>query len=297
MAGIDMVKLREKLMEVQSGIRSQGGKYFTPPYGETRVRILPGPAECPEDFFVQYHVIRINNQTMVSPKSVGQFCPIAKWVNDAYESGDENLIAKAKVIKPRKQFALNVIIRELKDNNGSVIATDVGPRVYSCGIKVFEKVCGWIADVENYPNFLDVKEGNDCKISKVRKDGFPNYDGSTAMAKPTPLHEDPKVVQEWLSNLHDLKAELKIASPDELQRELDNFLSGGNNAGYVAGAATTQTTAQPTTQPAAQPTTQAATQPAAQPATQPAATTDEAAPEASGDDQEFFEQLQNLTQQ
>lgn len=279
--GIDVAKLREKLVEVQSGIRSQGGKYFVPQYGETKVRTLPGPKGNEEQFFKDAYVVRINNKTLYSPKTLGQYCPIAKWVNDAYESENQDLIAKAKIIKPRREFKINIIVRELKDNNQKIIAENVGPRIYKCGIKVFEKLAGWMSDVENYPNFLDTSEGHDWKIVKAKKDGYPNYDGCSTIVKPCRLHDDPAVVQQWLSEMYDLEEDTIVSSPDEMERELEIFLSGASSGSQ----ATTQSTK-----------TQTQSSQPAKSKSQPAPEPEEEQEEDGGTDNDaFFNQLKNAT--
>lgn len=222
--GVDLGALRKKLEELKTGQKQMEGefmdRFLQVPEGETVLRILPG--KDGGQFYSETAIHRMNDKNLHCPgRSV---CPLCRYVSKLFNSKDEKMTQIARGIKAKKRFYFNVIAREARNPTTGEIEKNVGPKIYSCGIKLFEKILSTFVD-DDFGDLTDLKEGWDFKIVKKEKDGYPNYDDSRPRPKSCPASEDEEEIKRWMEGLHDLQALIVKKTPEELQEELDQFVA------------------------------------------------------------------------
>lgn len=178
-------------------------------------------------------------------------CIICKYYNDLWQKSDqtsgkaqEDLRNQARAIKPVERYYYNVIVRSETGKDGKNYK-NVGPKIYSCGKTVHEKIIRAIrgdASLGEKPlgDITHPKEGRDFKVvKKVVKGGggaeYPNYDNSK-FEDPTPAG-NPDEFGKWIDTMHDLQSLRVVKTPEELKHALRVHLGmvvedagGGNNS-------------------------------------------------------------------
>ena len=217
--------------------------------GTLTLRLLPpapsgmfGPEKGP--FYFESRLHRVNDRNFHCPKEkapegsrkklIGDcvICNYLRWLWNESEKEDiskeesEKMKALYSQLKINKRYYFNVIQRNVPQEDGSV--KDVGPLILSVGITLYERVMFGICGDPDVPgdkglgDVTDLKNGYDfmlIKGIKPGKDKWPDYAKSKFVDQTTPLGE-PEQAEEWLSNLHDLKALRVVKTSEELDHAL-----------------------------------------------------------------------------
>ena len=209
------VEEMKKIFDKEFNKKKLDDKYFVVPEGKSKVRLLPASHGRKMPFLkAGYH--KLGDQYFNCPKMVNEEkCPICEKVRTLYSSGKLDDTELARQIKVNKKFFFNVISRgdEAK-----------GPRILTCGIKLFEKILGAFIN-EEIGDVTDPKTGFDLNIDKSMKAGYFNYDASEFARKSTVLSEDAALVAEWIEKSFNLDEEVKVQSYNEIKVALLTFLS------------------------------------------------------------------------
>ena len=269
MAEYDALDLSE--IELESGrVNSKGqqnsdggnNNYVRMPDGNSFVvlRFLPRKKGEPLFCAAKYHMLRDNNgnkRVFFSPKQliktdkglrwVGDNSIIDKYLRDLW-SKSEKVTGKAqdelrnqyRELKGIERYYYNVIVRQEKDIKTGETIKNVGPKIYSCGKTIHGMIMRAIvgdeaAGEEALGDITNPKTGRDFKLVKKIVGDYPNYDQSK-FVEPSPLGE-PKEVDNWLSNLHDLQAIRVLKSEDELKHALKvhlGLIEDGSNDDFDA---------------------------------------------------------------
>lgn len=241
MSSFDIASLRQKLNELK-GKGNQNNDYlknfYNPPEFDSSlpkrstIRVLPGGSDPDtgemRPWFAETVLHKINGKNLHSPKIIGKPCPITEYIRALWSTGDPEKIELAREIKGRKRFYMNVIVRErlVTDAQGrqQVIEND-GPLIYSCGVKVFEKILKHMVDEEEYGDITDLENGFDFRIEKeMQSSGYPGYDDSKCV-RDSSRAGSAEEIERWMSNLHNLPGLIKYLSYEELAHELELFKS------------------------------------------------------------------------
>lgn len=222
----DLSKLRAVWENQQQGGGSGGQfKYWKPrDNGEYTIRFLP-PHDSDGLFFKQTAQYKLGDKYFFAPFIDGEPDPIYEAYKALWKKNTSESIALARELKPRKQYLYNIVVR---DEKGQKPENPTKVFVYMSGQKLYDKVMHYFWD-EDFGDLTDIEEGFDFKI--VKEDGaggFPNYDNSRPRSKSTPLFDDKKMIEEIISNIHDLNKEVEYKSYDELKQALNDFLNSKN---------------------------------------------------------------------
>lgn len=237
-AKVNLANLRAKLAQLKgSAFKSMDEKYLTiPVYDASKIdrstiRILPGPVDNPDKFYVETILHRINNKNIHSPRILKKPCPLQAYIKTLWDSKNDANIAIAREIKGKKRYYFNAIIRERvvqnPDTGQEEVRKNDGPLIFSCGVKLFEKLIKTMLD-EDYEDFLDLKQGYDYRVIREDQGQYPNYDDSKPAKKPSPAGTDEEIAR-WMSNLHDLDALINIPSNEEIIQEIETFKASLNS--------------------------------------------------------------------
>lgn len=227
----------DALREAYENRNKRNFKFWKPiKFGRYTIRFLP-PTDPDGLFFKETAQYRLGDSYFFAPYIEGEPDPIYEYYRALYKKGTDDAIALAKEIKPRKQYLYNIIV---KDELGEEPENPSDVQVYMSGKLLFETVMDYFMD-DDYGDLTDVEEGYDFVIVKEEGDlGFPNYKKSKPRKNPSPLFDDPDLIEDVLKNLKDLDKEVDYKSYDELKQILDRFLEvreSGENV-YVPGADT-----------------------------------------------------------
>jgi hypothetical protein len=205
----------KKIFDKEFNKKKLDDKYFIVAEGKSKVRLLPATHGRKLPFLkAGYH--KLGDQYYNCPKMVKEEkCPVCEKTKTLYSTGKLDDAELARQIKVNKKFFFNVISRAEEAK---------GPRILTCGIKLFEKILGAFIN-EEIGDVTDPKTGFDLNIDKSMKAGYFNYDASEFARKQSVLSEDQAQVDEWLAKSFNLDEEVKIQSYNEIKAALLAFLS------------------------------------------------------------------------
>ena len=131
---------------------------------------------------------------------------------------------------------MNVIARErvvINESTGKEeVVKDDGPLIYSCGVKVFEKIIRTMLK-SDYGDVTDLVNGFDFRIEKEESNsGYPSYDNSEFLRNSSPAGTAEQV-EFWMNNLHDLDSLINFKTYEELVEELEKYKAGVDAASSI----------------------------------------------------------------
>lgn len=224
--------------------------------GVVVIRILPDAPKAlfgHEDlFFQKTRLHRINGRSVHCPKELTKVngkwrwmgdCPICdhyNWLWNESKKDDcpadkaKKMQSEARSIKPVERSYYNVIVRKEIDPKTNEVNENVGPKIYSGGVKMQAFIMRAIFgddELEEDPlgDISDPITGRDLKIIKTMVKGgdgqfYPNYDQSKFL-DPSPLGTQEQVA-EWMDGLHDLSKLRVIKEHEELKKEMVKYFGG-----------------------------------------------------------------------
>lgn len=166
--------------------------------GKNLIRILPptweGARHYGYDVFVNYN-IGVDNQSYLSlAKMKNERDPLAEARREAEKEGDEEA---AKALRPTQRILMWVIDR---------MDEDEGPMLWSAPITV-DKAIANISIDEDTKEVVQIDEPNEGCDLRFHREGQglkTKYDASKMrLMKPSPLHEDEKLQEEWLEYIQE----------------------------------------------------------------------------------------------
>lgn len=186
----------------------------------TKVRILPSNLPG-RQFFVKSGFHKVGEEYVTCPKlSKGLRCPICEKVAQLYKSKDAADLELARMLKAKKKFYFNAIVRGEEDK---------GVRILTTGIKLYEKILSSIVNPE-IGDITDPINGYDFNITKKMKGEYWNYDDSEAARKQSKLSEDQNMITEWINKQQDLESQVSLLTYDELKKKLVDYFSSGTES-------------------------------------------------------------------
>lgn len=253
---LDILSLQEEVNRLKEGNQGGNNDYlnnfvkFPEGAGAVTIRLLgpaaPGMFERQQSpFYKETRLHRVNGKSLhclkdfdkKNKKYVGS-CPICEYYSWLWQESEkqtdpkkkDEMQAKARAIKPVPRYYFNCIVRQERQEDGSVVE-NVGPKILSIGATIFKKIITGITgdpelDEKGYGDVTDAVTGRDFKIIKtIKKSGdqeYPNYDNSKYL-DVSPLG-NPEQIKLWLSTLHDLNSMRILKTEDELKVELKKHL-------------------------------------------------------------------------
>ena len=253
---LDILGLQEEANRLKKGNQNNNTDYlsnfvkFPEGAGAITIRLL-GPATKGmfdrevSPFYQDTRLHRVNGKSIHCPKEYDKknkkytgTCRICEYYSWLWQESEkqkdpkqrDEMQAKARAIKPVPRYYFNCIVRQERQDDGSVLE-NVGPKVLSIGETIFKKIITGITgdvdlDEKGYGDVTDIVSGRDFKIIKtIKKSGdneYPNYDNSKFL-DVSPLGT-PDQVKLWLASVHDLKSHRILKPEEELKIELKKHL-------------------------------------------------------------------------
>ncbi len=174
-------------------IFKNGTKLYKPRDGKNLIRVLPPTWENCEHYGYEIwcnYGIGVDDQSYLSlSKMKNQPDPLAEARKLAEKQGDRKLVDS---LAPRKRVLIYVIDRN---------AEDEGPQLWSAPWTVDKDFCNLSFDEDTREVIMvdDPEEGCDIRFYKEGTGLTTKYDAAKMrLMKPSRLHEDEKIMDEWL---------------------------------------------------------------------------------------------------
>lgn len=149
---------KERMGEEKVG----GGEFWSPPEGDTRIRIMPPAGEDQEEFW-----FRTGTHFRVGPDERAVPCPLTAGVRDTcflcrmvkqLKRGDEDDQAEADEMSASPRYLLNII--DL-DN------PETGVQVWRCPVTVFRRIHKYRMNEDDYGDMTDLENGYDMIVTRT----------------------------------------------------------------------------------------------------------------------------------
>lgn len=210
---LDLTQFRKKLNELNSGVK---GPFWKPKDAETVIRIVP-LASNPSNPFQELYFHYIDNKTYLSPATFGDPDPFQEYSDSLIAQGNlsKEEYKAAKKLCPVARTYVPVIVRGEEK---------LGVRFWAFGQGIFKDLLTVMADGE-YNDITDLEAGHDIKVSFTPKD--PNNPKSfpdtkiMIRPKPSPVSNDPDMLDKFLNQQPVLLDEFTLATYDELTELLN----------------------------------------------------------------------------
>ena len=222
--GINLDKMRAKLAAVQNNGDSSRSAFWRPNDGNQTIRVVP--TEDGDPFKEVYFHYNVSKGGILCPKrNFGDHCPICEFASNLWREGadtnDESSKKLAKSLFVRQRFFSPVLVRGEE--------TD-GVRWWGYGKTAYESLLNLVLNPD-YGDITDTDEGTDLVLQYGKPAGaqFPQTK-LQPRRRSSPLSEDTDTTTMYLNSIQDIMELFERKSPDEVEKLLEEFISGGVDA-------------------------------------------------------------------
>ena len=218
---IDLEAIKRRVAELSGVKKTSSVQLWKPSLGEHKIRCLPWKnAPDGQPFMERWFYYIGDNAGILAPNQFGKPDPINELIRKLYSSGKPDDRVLAKKLQPKMRCYAPVIVRGEEDK---------GVQIWSFGKLVYQRMLGFFLD-EEVGDILSPAEGFDLKVSITKQPGKQFNDTTVDPARrPTKLHEDSKVAEQWLNSIPNLDDMYRLKSTQEIETVLNNWLSGGTS--------------------------------------------------------------------
>jgi len=229
---MDLSKIKNRLESLQQkpGAKKEKVDYskifWKPKVGKHQVRIVPSKFDKANPFkevfihygFAKYPIFALTNWD--------ESDPIVEFTKKLRSTSDKENWSLAKKLDPKMRIFAPVIVRGEED---------MGVRLWEFGKEIYMQLLG-IAEDEDYGDYTDVTEGRDFNVEAVEAE-VAGRKGikCTIRVKPktTPLSDDAKQAELWLTEQPSILEINKKHSYEEIKTTLQNWLNPEDESGEV----------------------------------------------------------------
>lgn len=216
---IDLEAIKRRVAELSGVKKTSSVQLWKPSLGEHKIRCLPWKnAPDGQPFMERWFYYIGENAGILAPNQFGKPDPINDLIRKLYSSGKPDDRVLAKKLAPKMRCYAPVVVRGEEDK---------GVQVWAFGKLVYQRMLGFFLD-EEVGDILSPTEGFDLKVSITKQPGKQFNDTTVDPARrPTKLHEDSKVVEQWLNSIPNIDDMYRLKSTQEIETVLNNWLNGG----------------------------------------------------------------------
>ena len=229
---IDLDAIRNKLNQI-SGTNSRRNVMWRPQEGEeATVRLFSFPDNEGQPFKERWFYYNIgNNPGLLAPYQFGKPDPIQELINKLRDDGSKESYDLAKKLYPKMRSYAPVVVRGEEDK---------GVRLWAFGKTVYQSLLNIMLD-EDYGDITDPLEGRDVKVICTKA---PGRQWASTEVRPrgrsSKLATNTEKAQEWLDNIPDLDSLFTLKSYEELEKIVNDWLSGDLDSGDESESSTTR---------------------------------------------------------
>jgi len=222
---MDLSLIKSKLTSMQQ--KNSGGSkrdlaqiIWKPTPGKHSVRIVPSAYNKANPFKELFFHYGIGNRTMIALNNFGEKDPIVEFAEGLRKTSDKENWAMAKKLSPKMRVFAPVVVRGEEDK---------GVRLWEFGKQIYMELLA-IAEDEDVGDYTDPVEGRDLTIETTdpatNGTGY-NQSKVRVRTKVTPLSQDSKQVEAWLTTQPDPASLFKKYGYDEMKNALVEWLNPG----------------------------------------------------------------------
>ena len=220
---MDLNAIKSKLNSLQNQKQSGGKRDMTlilwkPTVGKHSVRIVPSVFDRSNPFKELSIYYGIGNRTMISLENFGEKDPITEFAKQLRQSSDKENWMLAKKLEAKTRTFVPVIVRGEEEK---------GVRLWEFGKQVYQELLSLAAD-DDIGDYTDPVQGRDITIettdAATNGTGF-NQSKVRVRTKTTPLSEDAKEIEKWLSEQPDPMTIFKKYTYEEMKSSLVSWLN------------------------------------------------------------------------
>jgi len=218
---IDFDAIRKKLGQL-SGQNKKSAVTWRPEEGKDyQIRIIAFPNNDGQPFVDRWYYYGIGGDkapAILSPKQFGKRDPIQELIDKLREDGSDASRDLVKKLYPKLRTTAAVVVRGEEDK---------GVRFWTFGKMIYQDLLKLMLD-EDYGDITDPESGRDIKVSVTKQPGKTYADTKvTPRASQTPLSKDSGQVKQWLSSIPKMEDYDEHVSPDEIEKRVNDWLTGG----------------------------------------------------------------------
>jgi len=229
---MDLSKIKNRLESLQQkpGAKKEKVDYskifWKPKVGKHQVRIVPSKSDKANPFKEVYVHYGFAKYPIFALINWNESDPIVEFTKKLRSTSDKENWSLAKKLDPKMRIFAPVIVRGEED---------MGVRLWEFGKEIYMQLLG-IAEDEDYGDYTDVTEGRDFNVEAVEAD-IAGRKGikCTIRVKPktTPLSDDAKQAELWLTEQPNILEINKKHSYEEIKTILQNWLNPEDENGEV----------------------------------------------------------------
>jgi hypothetical protein len=260
---LDFIK---KKLDTLQGKNKSSTKFWKPPEGESKIRILPYKHN-PENPFVElkFYYYRSPNgaaKTYLSPSINGNPDPVLEFCEKLRATGTKENWVLSKSLEPKMRTYVPIIVRGKEEE---------GVKWWGFGKQVYEAILEKMSNPD-IGDITDLESGNDVivKFTKVPGTGkkFPETKVDVRIKKTPAVDPTNDVLLQKIQEQDNVVELFTEPTYEELKREFENHTNPENDSSSEQDAAETEAANDDTTAPLNEAPTTATTTPTA-PATTP----------------------------
>lgn len=216
---------KERMAQEKTG----GGEFWTPPEGDTRIRVMPPASEDAEDFW-----FRTGTHFGVGPDERAVPCPLLAGVRDScylcqlvkkLSRGDEDEQAEADAMGASPRYLISIV---------DYTNPAAGVQVWRCPIRVFRKLQKYRLNEDDYGDMTDLEHGYDITVNRTGGGLKTEYDVTPARKNsPFPPEKFLEFSNEAVAQMYQAIADQEFELPDLVS--IDVFMSDADTERIYKG--------------------------------------------------------------
>ena len=228
---MDLNAIRQKLDAMQSNGRQEREKidyekvFWKPSVGKHQLRIVPSAYNTSYPFKEMYFHYGIGKYPMIALSNFGEQDPVVDFVNELRKTSDKDNWSLSGKLAPKMRIFAPVVVRGQED---------MGVRLWGFGKEVYKNLLQ-MAEDEDIGDYTDVINGYDMVVEVTQGNPYPQT-SIRIKPKQTPLSDNNAQVDAWISTQPDPLASFTKYDFNFVKKQLENWLSGGEESEAAAPA-------------------------------------------------------------
>lgn len=216
----DLIRNKLEKLQNRGGGKKISDYLWKPEVGTHVVRIVENndPRFPLDPFHELYFHYRFMNKNYLSPATFGDADPLIEFAEELSAQGDKEAWKQSRKFRGTLRTYVPVLVRGKEEE---------GVKWWGFGITIYNELMQLLSD-EDWENMLDLKNGNDLKVT-VTKDPNKDFADISVTPKPKASKAAPtKEIENKLNEIPSLVGDVyELATYDELDKALNRFMSSG----------------------------------------------------------------------
>lgn len=209
-------RVRKTLKDIQETTKKTEGLWK--PTGEHTIRIVPYKYDKDFPFISLYFHYGVDGKNYLSPKSFGKSDPFEEFADKLVQTKDKSSYQLSRTLRAKLRVYVPVLVRGEENE---------GVRFWAFGKNTYEEILKIMNDPD-YGDITDPATGTDLVVVFQSAEEAGNSFGKTtirAKRHTSPLADDEKTAEKFLSEQKNITDIFKLPEYDELKDILESWLA------------------------------------------------------------------------